>query len=95
MKESIVLLGHGSPKKDANNLDHMAAMLHTMLHAGCTWDSPFLPLFYKILIAFIPTQMPLGILEGAMTAGMVVLLHKKRPDLLVRMRVLKPEEVAA
>lgn len=38
MKESIVLLGHGSPKKDANKLDHMAAMLHTMLHAGCTKD---------------------------------------------------------
>lgn len=35
MKESILLLGHGSPKKDANKLDQMAAMLHTMLHAGC------------------------------------------------------------
>jgi len=34
----------------------------------------------------------LGILEGAMTAGMVVLLYKKRPDLLVKMKVLKPEE---
>jgi len=65
------------------------------LASGIRGDSPFLPLFYKILIAFIPTQLPLGILEGAMTAGMVVLLHKKRPDLLVRMRVLKPEEVAA
>lgn len=38
MKESILLLGHGSPKKDANKLDHMAVMLHTMLHAGCTED---------------------------------------------------------
>ena len=35
MKESILLLGHGSPKKDANKLDQMAALLHTMLHAGC------------------------------------------------------------
>lgn len=35
MKERIILLGHGSPKKDANNLDNMAAMLHAMLHAGC------------------------------------------------------------
>jgi cobalt/nickel transport system permease protein len=55
-------------------------------------DSPFMPLFWKILIAFIPTQLPLGILEGAMTAGMIVLLYKKRPDLLVRMKVLRPGE---
>jgi len=65
------------------------------LASGIRGDSPFLPLFYKILIAFIPTQLPLGILEGAMTAGMVVLLYRKRPDLLVRMGVLKPTEVGA
>ena len=64
------------------------------LASGIKGDSPFMPLFWKILIAFMPTQLPLGILEGAMTAGMVVLLYKKRPDLLVKMRVLKPEEVA-
>src|SRR5512143_443307 len=38
MKESILLLGHGSPKKDANNLDHVGKMLHGMLHAGCDED---------------------------------------------------------
>jgi len=58
------------------------------LAAGIRGDSPFLPLFAKVIIAFIPTQLPLGILEGAMTAGMVVLLHKKRPDLLVKMGVV-------
>ena len=47
----------------------------------------------KIVLAFIPTQLPLGILEGAMTAGMVTLLYRKRPDLLVRMKVIKPQEV--
>ncbi|MGD1074471.1 MAG: energy-coupling factor ABC transporter permease [Thermodesulfovibrionales bacterium] len=65
------------------------------LASGIRGQSPFLPLFWKILIAFIPTQLPLGILEGAMTGGMIVLLYKKRPDLLVKMRVVKPEEVAA
>lgn len=65
------------------------------LASGIRGDSLFLPLFYKIVIAFIPTQLPLGILEGAMTAGMVVLLYKKRPDLLVKMRVIKAEEVGA
>lgn len=63
------------------------------LASGIKGDSPFPPIFYKILIAFIPTQLPLGILEGAMTAGMVVLLYKKRPDLLVKMKVVKTEEV--
>ena len=62
------------------------------LASGIRGDSPFLPLFWKILIAFVPAQLPLGILEGAMTAGVVVLLYKKRPDLLVKMRVLKREE---
>ncbi len=62
------------------------------LASGIRGDSPFGPLFWKILIAFIPTQLPLGILEGAMSAGVVVLLRRKRPDLLVKMRVLKPEE---
>ncbi len=58
------------------------------LAAGIRGDAPFLPLFGKIALAFIPTQLPLGILEGAMTAGMVVLLHRKRPDLLVKMGVI-------
>ena len=38
MDESIILIGHGSPKKDANNLEFIATMLHSMLHAGCTED---------------------------------------------------------
>jgi cobalt/nickel transport system permease protein len=63
------------------------------LASGIRGDSAFFPLFWKILVAFIPTQLPLGILEGALTAGMVGFLFKKRPDLLVRMRVLKAEEV--
>jgi cobalt/nickel transport system permease protein len=65
------------------------------LASGIRGDSPFMPLLWNILVAFIPTQLPLGILEGAMTAGMVMLLSKKRPDLLVKMHVLKPEEVAS
>src|SRR5574337_1428720 len=38
MKESILLMGHGSPIQDANKLDHVAKMLHSMLHAGCSDD---------------------------------------------------------
>lgn len=61
------------------------------LAAGIRGDTAFLPLFIKILIAFVPTQLPLGILEGVMTAGMVSLLFKKRADLLVKLGVIKPE----
>ncbi len=38
MKESILLLGHGSPKKDANNLERVGRILHDMLHPGCAED---------------------------------------------------------
>ncbi len=59
------------------------------LASGIRGDAPFLPLFWKILVAFIPTQLPLGMLEGAITAGMVGLLYRKRPDLLVKMKVME------
>jgi precorrin-8X/cobalt-precorrin-8 methylmutase len=33
--ESIILIGHGSPKKDANRLGVIADILHRKLHPGC------------------------------------------------------------
>jgi cobalt/nickel transport system permease protein len=65
------------------------------LASGIRGSEPFLPLLEKILLAFVPTQLPLGILEGAMTAGMVMLLYRKRPDILVSMRVIEAGEVKA
>ena len=65
------------------------------LASGIRGSEPFLPLLEKILLAFVPTQLPLGILEGAMTAGMVMLLYRKRPDILVTMRVIAAGEVTA
>lgn len=59
------------------------------LASGIKGDSSFFPLFWKILVAFVPTQMPLGILEGAITGGMIMLLYKKRPDILRKMKVIK------
>jgi cobalt/nickel transport system permease protein len=60
------------------------------LAAGIKGDAPVSPLFLKIMVAFIPTQLPLGIVEGLMTSGMISLLHKKRPDLLIKMHLLDP-----
>ena len=64
------------------------------LASGIKGEDAFWPLAWKIMLAFVPTQLPLGILEGAMTAGMVILLYKRRPDLLVKMKVLTAEEAA-
>ncbi len=65
------------------------------LAAGIRGHTPLVPLFLKIMVAFIPTQLPLGVLEGMMTAGMISLLHRKRPDLLVKMHLLDPGESRA
>lgn len=46
-------------------------------------EEPFSSFFLKITIAFVPTQAPLGILEGVVTAGIVGVLYKKRRELLV------------
>lgn len=69
-------------------------MTSVELATGIRGEADFIPIFWKILVAFIPTQLPLGILEGVITSGMVVLLYKKRPDLLVKMRVLRPAELS-
>ena len=59
--------------------------LSSALHGA----KPLFPLFCTILIAFIPTQLPLGILEGVLTGGMIVFVHKRRPDILASLGVIK------
>lgn len=34
-RESIILIGHGSPRREANNIDLMAGLLHSYIHPGC------------------------------------------------------------
>ncbi|MFA5354333.1 MAG: precorrin-8X methylmutase, partial [Thermodesulfovibrionales bacterium] len=36
--ESIIIIGHGSPKKNANTMDIVGGLLHTAIHPGCTKD---------------------------------------------------------
>ncbi len=59
------------------------------LASGIRGKDPLLPLAGKIALAFVPTQLPIGVLEGFMTAGMCTLLMKKRPDILVRFGVIR------
>lgn len=58
------------------------AMTTLSLSAALAGPGGFTGLFTTILIAFIPTQLPLGILEGFMTAGAVVFLYNRRPELV-------------
>lgn len=49
-------------------------------------------LFAAIAVAFAPTQLPLGILEGLFTGGVVTLVYQRRPELLSYVwRIGKPE----
>jgi precorrin-8X/cobalt-precorrin-8 methylmutase len=36
--EKIIIAGHGSPKKDANNIEQVAGLLHNMIHPECADD---------------------------------------------------------
>ncbi len=47
-----------------------------------------------IFAAFLPTQIPLGVLEGLLAAGAVRFLLRRRPDLLVRAGVVAEGEPA-
>jgi cobalt/nickel transport system permease protein len=52
--------------------------LASALHGtGSLWG-----MFGTIAVAFAPTQLPLGILEGLFTGGVVTLVYQRRPELL-------------
>jgi len=36
--ENIILIGHGSPKKDANTINVVGKLLHDRIHSGCSND---------------------------------------------------------
>lgn len=59
------------------------------LASALAGSKPVFSLFMAILAAFVPTQLPLGILEGFLTGGMVVFVYKRRPDILVSLGVIK------
>lgn len=58
--------------------------LATALHGA----QPTGALFWKVLLAFVPTQLPLGLFEGVLSAGAVAFLLRRRRDLLVRLAVV-------
>ena len=57
--EKIILVGHGSPKKDANTMDVVSRMLHEKMHPGCSNGC--------VLSAYLQFQSPT--LEDALRAA--------------------------
>lgn len=55
----------------------------------------FFSLFSTILIAFSPTQIPLGIFEGSLTGAVMVFVAKRRPDILTSLGVIKEKKVTS
>jgi cobalt/nickel transport system permease protein len=55
------------------------------LALGLSGKTPFGTLFSSVLVAFAPTQLPLGLLEGVLTAGALRWVHRRRPALLARL----------
>jgi cobalt/nickel transport system permease protein len=56
---------------------------------------PFGELWLTVFLAFVPTQLPLGILEGVLTTGAVAFLYRRRRDILERLRIIPVERAEA
>jgi cobalt/nickel transport system permease protein len=48
---------------------------------------PIAQVFGTVALAFVPVQLPLGLLEAALTAGAVTFVARRRPDLLQRLAI--------
>ncbi len=46
-------------------------------------NTPLGSILYKALLAFLPTQIPIGLLEGLIAGGLATALAKRRKDLLI------------
>jgi cobalt/nickel transport system permease protein len=69
------------------------AMTSFELAAALRGSGSLESMFVAILVAFLPTQLPLGILEGVVSAGVYRFIRSRRPELLESLRAT-PEGVA-
>ncbi len=97
MKESILLLGHGSPKQDANKLDQVAAILHRLIHPGCG-ENCVRVAYMEFAVPKIPDAIRNAVEAGAkkvilhpffLTAGQHV--TKDIPEMIEEARISHPE----
>jgi len=95
--ERIILIGHGSPKKEANNIDIVGKMLHNAIHPGCK-DNCVLSAYLEFGKPSIPDAIRNCVEEGAkkiiahpyfLSSGMHV--TKDIPGIIAEARSSYPE----
>ena len=62
--ERIIIIGHGSPRKEANTIDSLAESLHTELHPGCS-DNCVTGAYLQFSNPDIETVIEKNVAEGA------------------------------
>ena len=68
--ESIILIGHGSPKKDANNLETMGRLLHSMIHPDCSKGC-----VRVAYLQFAKPELPDTIKESVRNGAKKIIIH--------------------
>lgn len=68
--EKIILVGHGSPKKDANHMDLIGSLLHGLLHPGCNE-----PCVHTAYLQFQEPDLPTVIGQVAQSSPSRIIVH--------------------
>ncbi|MCG2709235.1 MAG: precorrin-8X methylmutase, partial [Thermodesulfovibrionales bacterium] len=68
--ESIILIGHGSPKKDANNIETMGRLLHSMIHPDCSKGCVGVA-----YLQFAKPELPDTIKESVLNGAKKIIIH--------------------
>ena len=68
--ESIILTGHGSPKKDANNIETMGRLLHSMIHPDCSKGC-----VRVAYLQFAKPELPDTIKESVLNGAKKIIIH--------------------
>lgn len=95
--EKIILVGHGSPKKDANQMDLVGTLLHGLIHPGCTADC-----IRTGYLQFQRPDLPQVLEEAAKSGATRVIVHpyflasgmhvtKDIPELISEARARHPQ----
>ncbi len=95
--EVIILVGHGSPKKDANRMDVVGRLLHGMIHPGCAEDC-----VQTCYLQFEQPDLKAAIDEAALRRPARMIIHpyflnsgmhvtKDIPGMIEEARALYPE----
>ncbi len=95
--ENIILIGHGSPKKDANNIEIAGRLLHSAIHPDCNGEC--------VKVAYLQFSEPGisdAIRECVMSGARRIIIHpyflssgihvtKDIPEIIKEARVMYPD----